>query len=85
MSNYEMTPEAYQQMEFETRDFATTCRWCGFVEIAPEKSLLEAGWLLTTHAEVCPKCIKGMERYVGKSETNSGRMVSDAGQAQKAV
>ena len=83
--NYEMTPEAYQQMEFETRDFPVTCRWCGFADIDNEKSLLANGWLLTSTCEVCPKCIKGMEKYVGKSETNGGRMVSDAGQAQKAI
>jgi len=83
--NYSMTDEVYAQMEFETRPFPVVCVLCGLVEIATEKALRGTGWLLTQECEACPNCIKRMEGYVGKSETNGGRMVSNTGQAQKAV
>ena len=71
MNGYSMTDEVYSQMEFETRPFTATCSWCGITDIAPERDLLAAGWMLTDKTEVCGKCVKRMAAYEQSSETKS--------------
>lgn len=51
-----MTPDDYEQYEYECRPFDVACSYCPATDNGSQRDLEVSGWRLTKTAEICPVC-----------------------------